>query len=209
MAFRRLAEHQPDSFAFSADNVKWAKAQLKKFPEGRQRSAVIPYLWRAQEQEGWVTRPAIEHIAGMLDMPVIRVLEVATFYTMFHLAPVGAHHIQVCGTTPCMLRGSEDLIKICKKRIAAKPKQVSDDGKFSWEEVECLGACVNAPMVQILKDFYEDLTPERFEAMLDDLAGGKALKPGPQNGRHSSEAEGGATTLLELKFDAKPGKGDK
>jgi NADH-quinone oxidoreductase subunit E len=174
MAPRRLAENQPDRFAFTADNTAWAKQTIKKYPRGRQASAVIPLLWRAQEQEGWVTRPMIEKVAAMLGMPTIRVLEIATFYTMFHLSPVGAKaHVQVCGTTPCMLRGSDDIIAVCKKRIAEHPHQVSEDGGFSWEEVECLGACVNAPMVQIFADTFEDLTPASFEKVLNAFEKGE------------------------------------
>ncbi|MHA1190027.1 MAG: NADH-quinone oxidoreductase subunit NuoE [Alphaproteobacteria bacterium] len=207
MAPRRLAENQPDSFAFSAENAAWAQETIKKYPEGRQASAVIPLMWRAQEQEGWVTRPAIENIADMLDMPQIRVLEVATFYTMFQLQPVGSvAHIQVCGTTPCMLRGSEELLAICKRRIAEQPHDLSDDGRFSWEEMECLGACVNAPMIQITKDTYEDLTPKTFEKLLDNLEKGKAITPGPQVKRQYCEPLSGATTLNE---GGQAGKGAK
>src|SRR5688572_14497143 len=193
MAVRRLAETQPESFAFTQDNQAWARQQIARFPEGRQASAVIALLWRAQEQEGWVTKPAIESVAAILEMPVIRVLEVATFYTMFHLEPVGRRaHIQVCGTTPCMLAGSDDIIDACRKRIAPHPHEVSRDGDFSWEEVECLGACVNAPMVQISKDTYEDLTRESFEAVLDAFARGERPAPGPQNGRQHSMPMTGA-----------------
>lgn len=199
MSVRRLHPEQPASFRFSRENLAWAKEQLKKFPKGRQASAIIPLMWRAQEQhEGWLPEPAIRYIADMLDMPYIRALEVATFYTMFQLQPVGKKaHVQVCGTTPCMLRGAGDMIEVCKRRIAANPHEVSEDGDFSWEEVECLGACVNAPMVQIWKDTYEDLTAESFEAVLDAFAKGKTPKPGPQNGRHASEPEGGAKTLID------------
>ena len=145
---RRLHHEQPESFAFTSANLAWAKAQMTKFPEGRQASAVIPLLWRAQEQEGWVSKPAIEVIADMLGMAYIRVLEVATFYFMFQLKPVGSvAHIQVCGTLSCMICGAEDLIGICRNRIAPKAHDLSADGRFSWEEVECLGACANAPMV--------------------------------------------------------------
>ena len=198
MAVRRLAEQQPDTFAFSSENLVWAKAQIEKYPEGRQASAVIPILWRAQEQEGWVSEPAIRTIADMLDMAYIRVLEVATFYTMFQLSPVGTTaHIQVCGTTPCMLRGSDDIIAICKRRIAETPHARSADGRFSWEEVECLGACVNAPMIQMVKDTYEDLTAESFEALLDTWEKGETPKPGPQNGRTYSMPTGGPTSLTD------------
>lgn len=205
MAVRRLAAEQPESFAFNEVNLAWAKKVIDRYPAGRQASAVIPLLWRAQEQNnGWVCEPAIRYIADMLSMPHIRVLEVATFYTMFQLQPVGKKaHIQVCGTTPCQLRGSEDLIKICKSRIAKHMHEISEDGNFSWEEVECLGACVNAPMVQIFKDTYEDLTPDTFNKLLDDISAGKEVVPGPQNGRRFSMAEGGQTSLTEINDDTR------
>jgi len=195
---RRLHPEQPDSFAFTPANQAWAEAQITKYPEGRQASAVIPLLWRAQEQEGWLTRPAIEAVADMLGMAYIRVLEVATFYFMFQLQPVGSvAHVQVCGTLSCMICGAEDLMAVCRDKIAAKPHQVSADGKFSWEEVECLGACSNAPMVQMGKDYYEDLTAARFAEILDDLAAGKVPVPGPQNGRYAAEPKSGLTSLTE------------
>jgi NADH-quinone oxidoreductase subunit E len=193
---RRLHHQQPDSFAFTPMNQKWAVAQMTKFPAGRQASAVIPLLWRAQEQEGWISKPAIESIADMLGMAYIRVLEVTTFYFMFQLQPVGSvAHIQVCGTTSCMICGAEDLIGVCKDKISKHAHTISADGKFSWEEVECLGACANAPMVQIGKDFYEDLTTARFAEIIDEFAAGKVPTPGPQNGRFAAEPLGGATTL--------------
>ena len=193
---RRLHHEQPESFAFTPANQAWAAKQIKKFPEGRQASAVIPLLWRGQEQEGWVTRPMIEGIAHMLDLAEIRVLEVATFYFMFQLQPVGSvAHIQVCGTTSCMICGSEDLIGVCKKKIAPNPHEISADGKFSWEEVECLGACSNAPMAQIGKDYYEDLTAKKLQMILDTLAKGEVPAPGPQNGRYASEPIKGLTSL--------------
>jgi len=194
MAVRRLAEKQPKSFAFSKENLEWVKGQVAKYPEGREASAVIPLLWKAQEQEGWVTEPAIRVIADLLGMAHIRVLEVATFYTMFNLEPVGKYLVQLCGTTPCMLRGSEELKKVCRRKIGEQ-EHVTKDGKFSWREVECLGACVNAPMVQINYDYYEDLTPENFEKLLDDFAAGKNPKPGPQIDRQFSAPIGGPTTL--------------
>jgi NADH-quinone oxidoreductase subunit E len=201
MSVRRLApeSEQPASFAFTSENLDWAKRQIAKYPEGRQASAVLPILWRAQQQSGgWTSRKAIEYVAELLGMADIRVLEIATFYTMFQLAPVGRKgHIQLCGTTPCMLRGSEDLKKICERRIHPVPFQISDNGDFSWEEVECLGACVNAPMAQIGDDTYEDLTPETFEAILDSLARGDRPRPGPQNGRQFSAPIGGDTTLTD------------
>ncbi|MGC9368919.1 MAG: NADH-quinone oxidoreductase subunit E [Paracoccaceae bacterium] len=196
---RRLHHDQPESFAFTPANQAWAEAQLTKYPEGRQASAIIPLLWRAQEQEGWLTRPAIEHVADMLGMAYIRALEVATFYFMFQLQPVGSvAHIQVCGTTSCMICGAEDLIGVCREKIADQPHVLSADGKFSWEEVECLGACANAPMAQIGKDYYEDLTAERLAEIIDELAAGKVPTPGPQNGRYASEPLSGLTSLKEF-----------
>ncbi len=199
MSVRRLADDsvQPKSFAFTAKNLNWAKQTIKKYPKGKQHSAVIPVLWRAQEQhDGWVSRAAMEEVGRMLDMPFIRVYEIATFYTMFQLAPVGKKaHIQVCGTTPCMLRGSEDLMSVCKRRIAEQPHTLSEDGDFSWEEVECLGACVNAPMIQIFSDTYEDLSPEAMEELLDRIANGQKINPGPQVDRIMSAPEGGLTSL--------------
>lgn len=199
MSVRRLHSEQPDAFAFSAENRDWAEHVIKRYPEGRQASAVIPLLMRAQEQEGWVSKPAIEYVADMLSMPYIRVLEVATFYTQFQLQPVGAKaHIQVCGTTPCMLRGAEDLIRVCKNKIANKPFTLSEDGNFSWEEVECAGACVNAPMVQIFKDTYEDLTPEILEELIAKIEAGEEIQPGSQQkGRIGSAPLSGPVTLTD------------
>lgn len=172
--------------------------QITKYPEGRQASAIIPILWRAQEQEGWLSKPAIEYVADMLGLAYIRALEVATFYFMFQLQPVGSvAHIQICGTTSCMICGAEDLVAVCKDKIAPKAHQLSADGKFSWEEVECLGSCANAPMAQIGKDYYEDLTVESFTALLDKMAAGEVPVPGPQNGRYTSEPAGGLTSLTE------------
>ena len=169
---------------------------MTKFPEGRQASAVIPLLWRAQEQEGWLSRPALEAVADILGMAYIRVLEVATFYFMFQLQPVGqVAHFQICGTTTCMICGAEDLISVCQNKISSKSHAISENGMFSWEEVECLGACANAPMVQIGKDYYEDLTAEKFAALIDDLAAGKVPTPGSQSGRYAAEPAGGLTSL--------------
>ena len=197
MAFRRLHPDQPDGFAFAGQNRQWADGQIAKYPEGREASAIIPLLWRAQDQhDGWLPRPAIEHVADMLDMPYIRALEVATFYSKFNLAPVGEFFVQVCGTTPCMLRGSDDILKACKERIGPE-RTATADGKFSWLEVECLGACCNAPMVQINDDYYEDLDEENFIRLLDNLAAGKAVKTGSQTGRVSSEPVGVLTTLTD------------
>ena len=210
MSVRRLAEPhlQPKEFAFTADNLAWAKKQIAKYPEGRQASAVIPLLWRAQEQVGgWLPQKAIEHVAEVLGMARIRVLEVATFYTMFNLEPVGKYHVQLCGTTPCMLRGSDELKKVCQRRIGDQ-HHVTVDGKFSWIEVECLGACVNAPMLQINEDNYEDLDPDILARILDDLAAGKRVKPGPQIDRQFSAPLGGPTTLTDPSLYERNGRPD-
>jgi NADH-quinone oxidoreductase subunit E len=196
MSVRRLAEVQPASFEFTPENMAWAQAQIAKYPPGRQASAVIPLLWKAQAQNDyWLPRAAIEKVGQMLDMPTIRVMEVATFYTMFNLEPVGRHFIQLCGTTPCMLRGANDIRKVLEKRIGEQ-RHVSADGKFAWLEVECLGACCNAPMVQINDDYFEDLTVENFEKLLDDLAAGRPVKKGSQTGRISSESIAGKGTTV-------------
>jgi NADH-quinone oxidoreductase subunit E len=211
MAVRRLAESalQPKSFAFTAENLDWAKRQIAKYPEGRQVSAILPILWRAQEQAGgWLPQKAIEHVADLLGMPKIRALEVATFYTMFNLAPVGKVHVQLCGTTPCLLRGADKLIKLCHERIG-EPLHVTADGKLSWVEVECLGACVNAPMMQINSDYYEDLTPETFTQILNDLVAGREVKPGPQIDRQFAAPVGGPTTLTDPSLYARENGGRK
>ena len=203
MSVRRLADEsvQPAGFAFSDENAAWAQKRIAMYPDGRQQSAVIPLLMRAQEQDGWVSRATIETVADMLDMPYIRVLEVATFYTQFQLQPVGTRaHVQVCGTTPCMLRGAEDIRAVCQKHIHPEPHHLNADGTLSWEEVECAGACVNAPMVTIGFDTYEDLTPERFEEILIAFRDGRGdtIEPGPQNGRRFAAPLSGQTTLHEV-----------
>jgi NADH-quinone oxidoreductase subunit E len=199
MAVRRLHPDQPHGFSFTPENLSWAKETIAKYPEGKEASAIIPLLWRAQEQlGGWLSEPALRHVADMLGVAYIRAYEVATFYTMFQLSPVGAKaHVQVCGTTPCMLRGAEKLIEVCKRRISEHPHELSEDGQFSWEEVECLGACANAPMVQIWKDTYEDLTPESLEKILGAFERGATPKVGSQIGRKNSSPEGGTTTLTD------------
>lgn len=196
---RRLHAEQPASFAFTPENLAWSEKQISKYPAGREASAIIPLLWRAQEQEGWLSKPAIETVADMLGLAYIRALEVASFYFMFQMAPVGSvANIQICGTTSCMICGAEDLIGVCKEKIASTPHTLSSDGKFSWEEVECLGACSNAPMAQIGKDYYEDLTAVRLGEIIDELADGKVPVPGPQNGRFACEPSGGLTSLTEF-----------
>ena len=202
MSVRRVAENQPDNFNFTKENSSWAKEQVAKYPKGRQASAIIPLLWRAQKQSGgWLPEPAIRYVAEFLDMPHMRAMEVATFYTMFNLKPVGQHFVQLCGTTPCWLRGADNLKDVCGK-IIGEQNTVTEDGKLSWLEVECLGACVNAPMVQINDDFYEDLTPEWFEKILLDLKKGDTVIPGPQTSRQASEPEGGRTVLKSIEGDA-------
>ena len=196
MAARRIAANQPDSFAFSAVTMEKVHFWLNKYPAERKRSAVIPLLWLAQEQEGWVSEPAMRVIADMLEMAQVRVMEVATFYTMFNLQPVGRFFVQLCGTSPCMIRGAEELKSVCEEKIGPQ-NQVTSDGVFSWLEVECLGACCNAPMVQINTDYYEDLTPASFAQLLDDLAVGRPTTPGPQNGRQTSAPLGEPTTLTD------------
>ena len=208
MAPRRLApaEIQPKSFAFAAENLEWAKAELTKYPHGRQESAILALLWRAQAQcGGWLPEAAIRYVADFLGMAHIRALEVATFYTMFNLEPVGRYHVQLCGTTPCMLRGAEDLKAVLREKIGEQ-QHLSEDGNFSWIEVECLGACVNAPMLQINDDNYEDLTPEILARILDDLAAGGTPRPGPQVDRQFSAPLGGPTTLTDAALYAGNGR---
>ena len=203
---RRLHNIQPEAFQFSQKNLEWAQKQILKYPDDRQASAVIPLLWRAQEQEGWLSQPAIECVAELLGMDIIRVYEVATFYFMFQLKPIGQiAHIQICGTTPCMLCDSEDLIGICKDKISPDPHTVSRDGKLSWEEVECLGACANAPVVQIGKDYYEDLSAQSFTILIEEFRSGNVPQSGSQKGRFSSEPQNNLTSLMgqaENKFNA-------
>jgi NADH-quinone oxidoreductase subunit E len=197
LSVRRLAKDQPASFAFAPERLETARWWIGKFPPGRQRSAVIPLLWLAQEQEGWLTEPALRVVGEMLDMPVIRVLEIATFYTMFQLTPVGAvAHVQVCGTTPCALRGANDLKSYLVERIGPKD-QLTADGRFSWEEVECMGACANAPMVAIRDAYYEDLDVESLKGLLDRFAAGETPPPGSAIGRHGSAPQGEPTTLTD------------
>lgn len=199
MVARRLApdEIQPPTFAFTAENEAWANTQIAKYPPGRQMSAVLPLLWKAQAQAGgWLPQKAIEFVADRLDMAYIRALEVATFYTMFNLAPVGRHFVQLCGTVPCHVKGALELKEVLRRRIGEE-RHVTADGLFSWLEVECLGACTNAPMAQINDEYYEDLTPEILDKLLDDLAAGRPVKPGPQQGRVSSEPAGDVRTLQD------------
>jgi NADH-quinone oxidoreductase subunit E len=196
LSVRRLSPNQPESFAFSPETLKQVQSWIANYPPGKQQSAVIPLLWLVQKQEGWVSEPAIRVVAETLGMPVIRVLEIATFYTMFMLEPVGATLVQVCGTTPCQLRGSGELIEVCKRRIGPHDHRTAD-GKFYWQEVECLGACSNAPMAAINDYYYEDLTGESFEKLLDEFAAGRTPPPGSAIGRQNAAPQGGPTTLTD------------
>ena len=206
MSVRRLAADQPDSFAFSPGTMEQVNWWIAKYPPERKASAVIPIMWLVQKQEGWVSEPAIQAMADLLGMANIRVLEVATFYTMFHLAPVGKHHFQLCGTTPCMLRGSDELKAVCKSRIGGQ-HAVSKDGMFSWEEVECVGACVNAPVIAIDDYYYEDLTPAALEALMDKLGSGQKIAPGSAINRIAAAPEGGPQVLNDPSlFDGSLGK---
>jgi NADH-quinone oxidoreductase subunit E len=200
LSVRRLAKEQPASFKFKPETLKQAKWWIAKYPPGRQRSAVVPILWLVQKQEGWVPEPAIRAVAEMLDMAVIRVLECATFYTMFQLEPVGSKAlVQVCGTTPCMLRGANELMRVCKEKIGPRDHR-SEDGLCTWQEVECLGACANAPMAQINDYYYEDLTPESLGQIIDDFRAGKDPQPGSYIGRQGSAPEGGPKVLKDKKL---------
>ena len=197
MSVRRLAKHQPASFAFNPENLEKARWWMAKFPAGRQQSAVIALLWLAQKQEGWVPEPALRAVAELLEIPVIRVLECVTFYTMFQLEPVGTvAHVQVCGTPPCALCGAGELIEVLEAEIGPK-EHITADHRFSWEEVECMGACANAPMAAINDDYYEDLTPASLKAILDAFRAGRTPPPGSAIGRQATAPEGGPLTLLD------------
>jgi NADH-quinone oxidoreductase E subunit len=202
-------ELQPAGFAFTAENLELAKKHIAKYPAGRQQSAVMPLLDLAQRQhDNWLPQAAIKCIAEMLGMPVIRVMEVASFYTMYNLAPVGKHFIQVCTTTPCWLAGSDKVLSACRKHLGIGPGETTADGQFTVIEVECLGACVNAPMLQYNDDFFEDLDEASTAKFIEALKSGAAPKPGPQNGRLSSEPLGGATTLTTFNPAGAPGGSD-
>lgn len=197
MSVRRFAKEQPSGFEFTAENIDWANKQIAKYPDGMAQSAVLPLLWRAQTQNNrWLSEPAMRYVSDMLAMPYIRVYEIATFYTMFNLQPIGKYYVQLCGTTPCWLRGSDDLKAVCEKYIGPKGS-TTEDGLFTWIEVECLGACVNAPAVQINEDYYEDLDAQSFEKILIDFREGRVPHPGSARRRTSSEPEGELTTLRD------------
>jgi len=189
---------QPASFAFSSENMERIKEIIAKYPQGKQASACMPLLEMAQRQhDGWLPHAAMVHVAEMLEMPEIRVYEVATFYTMYNLRPIGTYHVQICTSLPCWLRGSDEIVARCKSATGTEFGKTSSDGMFTMMEAECLGACVNAPMMQIGDDFYEDLSPEDVERIITALKNGQPITPGPQNGRHSSEPAGGLTSLKE------------
>ena len=191
---------QPESFAFSADNKKKLKGIFAKYPEGREASAVMPLLDLAQRQnDGWLPRAAMDHVAELVGLAPMRVYEVATFYTMYNLAPIGENHLQVCTNLPCWLRGSDEVMGACKKKLGIGIGETTPDGKFSLSEMECLGACVNAPMMQINDDYYEDLDEASTVAILETLQAGETPTPGPQNSRKGCEPEGGLTSLKDAK----------
>ncbi len=200
MSMKKISKEQPNNFEFNEKNLEEAKKIISYYPEGRKQSAVMALLYIAQRQNyNWIPLVAMKYIAKFLDMPYIKVYEVATFYTMYNLAPVGKHFFQVCTTTPCMIRGAYKLINVCKNKISKKESQISKDGKSSWMEVECLGACVNAPMLQINDDYFEDLDPEKLEKIIDQINKNETPKPGSYRGRVNSEPENMRKTLLENK----------
>ncbi|MDG1859260.1 MAG: NADH-quinone oxidoreductase subunit NuoE, partial [Emcibacteraceae bacterium] len=188
-----------EKFEFNAENIEWTKSQLAKYPDNRKQSCVMPFLTRAQEQNhGWVSIPVMEYVAEFLEMPYIRVHEVATFYSMYNLKPVGKHVIEVCTTTPCWLRGSDDVVNACKTELGIGFGETTDDGEYTLLEVECAGACVNAPVIAYKEEYYEDLDDASTRNFIRDLKAGKELKPGPQNGRFKSCPLGGPTSLKDL-----------
>ena len=198
MSIKKIAEDQPDSFEFSSVNVDAAKKIISNYPEDKQQSAVMALLYIAQRQNNnWIPLAAMKYIAKYLNMPYIKVYEVATFYTMYNLAPVGDYFFQVCTTTPCMLRGAYKLVDVCKKKISKNESKVTKDGKYSWIEVECLGACVNAPMIQINDDYFEDLDPQKLEKIIDQINNNQKPLPGSYRGRLSTEPENIRKTLLD------------
>ena len=200
MSLRRPAKNQPENFEFNSSSLNAANKIVSKYPEGKQQSAVMALLYIAQRQNAnWIPLAAMKYIAKFLDMPYIKVYEVATFYTMYNLAPVGEYFFQVCTTTPCMIRGAYKLVDVCKKKISKNESEISKDGKFSWLEVECLGACVNSPMVQINEDYFEDLDPDKLEKIIDKINNNEKPIPGSYRGRISSEPENIRKTLLDNK----------
>ena len=202
MSVKKISEKQPESFEFSKDNLIEAEKEIKKYPKNRKASAVIALLYLVQKQnENWIPLVAMKYIAKFLNIPYIKVYEVATFYTMYNLSPVGKYFFQICTTTPCMIRGAYDLVNVCKKKISDKEKQLSKDKTCSWMEVECLGACINAPMMQINNDYYEDLDKEKTEKIINQIQNGEKPNPGSYRGRKNSEPENNRKTLLNIKND--------
>ena len=200
MSLKKISKNQPDNFEFDSKNLKEAKKIITNYPNGKQKSAVMALLYIAQKQNNnWIPLSAMKYIAKFLEMPYIKVYEVATFYSMYNLAPVGDYFFQVCTTTPCMLRGAYKLVDVCKNKISEKENEISEDGKISWMEVECLGACVNAPMIQINDDYFEDLDMKKLDKIIENIKNGKKIEPGSYKGRKSSEPENNRITLMDIK----------
>ena len=200
MSLKKISKDQPEKFEFNERNIELAKKMINNYPEGKQQSAVMSLLYLAQRQNNnWIPLAAMKYIAKFLNMPYIKVYEVATFYSMYNLSPVGKFFYQVCTTTPCMLRGAYKLVDVCKKKISNKENEISSDGNSSWMEVECLGACINAPMIQINDEYYEDLDEKKLENIIEQTMKGKTPKPGSYRGRVNSEPENNRTTLVGIK----------
>ena len=200
MSLKKISKDQPEKFEFNDKNIELAKKMINNYPEGKQQSAVMSLLYLAQRQNNnWIPLAAMKYIAKFLNMPYIKVYEVATFYSMYNLSPVGKFFYQVCTTTPCMLRGAYKLVDVCKKKISKKENEISSDGNSSWMEVECLGACINAPMIQINDEYYEDLDEKKLENIIEQTMKGKTPKPGSYRGRVNSEPENNRTTLVGIK----------
>ena len=200
MSLKKISKDQPEKFEFNDKNIELAKKMINNYPKGKQQSAVMSLLYLAQRQNNnWIPLAAMKYIAKFLNMPYIKVYEVATFYSMYNLSPVGKFFYQVCTTTPCMLRGAYKLVDVCKKKISNKENEISTDGNSSWMEVECLGACINAPMIQINDEYYEDLDEKKLENIIEQTMKGKTPKPGSYRGRVNSEPENNRTTLVGIK----------
>ena len=200
MSLKKISKEQPDKFEFTSENLEKVKKLIKKYPEGKQQSAVMPLLYLVQKQNNnWIPLAAMKYIGKILKMPYIKVYEVATFYTMYNLSPVGKYFIQVCTTTPCMIRGAYELVNVCKNKISKNQNEITVDSKCSWTEVECLGACVNSPIVQINDDYFEDLNKEKISKIIDKILDGKKPEPGSYKGRINSEPENNRKTLLNFK----------
>ena len=200
MSIKKISKDQPKSFEFTSKNLEIANKIIKNYPEGKHQSAVMPLLYIAQKQnDNWIPLVALKCIAKFLNIPSIKVYEVATFYTMYNLSPVGNYLIQVCTTTPCMIKGAYELVEVCKKKVSENENELSKDKSCSWMEVECLGACINAPMMQINDDYYEDLNKEKTEKIIDQILKGEKPKPGSYRGRTNSEPENNRKTLVDIK----------